>query len=46
MTHTASHIILSVLKTPTTASGKRPVYLYVAALCVVCYVVGYLVGKF
>lgn len=46
MTHTASHIILSSLNTPTTASGKIPVYYYVMAACLLCYVIGYFVGKF
>lgn len=46
MTHTASHIILSSLNTPVKAGGKIKVWHYVAAACLLSFVVGYLLGQF
>lgn len=46
MTHTASHIIIQSLKTPVSANGKIKVWHYVAALCAILYLAGYLIGKF
>lgn len=44
MTHTASHIIISSLKTPT-KGGKFPVYYYVAGACLLCFALGYLAAS-
>ena len=44
MTHTASHIIVSAIGTPV--KGRRKVWHYLAVVCALCYLAGYLVGKF
>ena len=45
MTHNAAHIILQSLKMPTKANGNRPVWHYVAAACLLCFVVGFVLGS-
>ena len=44
MTHNAAHVLLQSLKTPV--KGSRKVWHYLAVVCGLCYLAGYLVGKF
>ena len=43
MTHSQEHIVVAALKTKV---GKFRLWHYVAAVCLLSYAVGYLVGKF
>lgn len=43
MTHSAEHIVVTALKTPV---GEFKLWHYVVAALIVCYVAGYLVGRF
>ena len=43
MTHSAEHIVVNALKTPV---GKFKLWHYLAVVCALCYLAGYLVGKF
>ena len=44
MPHQSGHVIVSALKTPV--KGRRKVWHYLAVVCALCYLAGYLVGKF
>ena len=44
MPHSSGTVIISALTTPVSSNGKIKVWHYVAAACLLSFVVGYLLG--